>query len=364
MIKNKLYQTVLFICFLFFTGCDMLSDTNFPVSIDDQNVIKNDALNIIQLTPKNINQFNRSVLSKKTSNKIPKLSSWVYNVGVGDRLAINVWDHPELNQIGNINNKENLSGFIVNTKGEIFYPYIENIFVLGMSASQIQKLITSKLTEYIPNPQVDVKVSSFNSKKVQVTGAIKNPQSISLNNISLFLMDAVNLSGGLSLDANIHEVTIRRGEELYEINLESYLENGVVSANPILVDGDVVNIPREKKSLAFIMGEIREPGSIELDYEGINLSEAISTRGGLEKNTANAQGIFVFRDSKQSNKLNVFQLDATTPLAYVLATNFYLQPQDVVYIVRDPVARWNALLDKLLPSVLSTRSIQATVGGL
>jgi len=364
MIGNKLLQKILFICFLFVTGCNnILSDTNFPVTIDGQNSIQNNMLNIIQLTPKNINQFNQSNLIKKPLHSVPKTTQWNYTVGIGDRLAINVWDHPELNQIGNFNNEENLSGFVVNTEGKIFYPYIENIFVLGMSASQIQKVITSELSEYITNPQVDVKIVSFNSKKVQVTGAVKNPQSISLNNIPLFLMDAVNASQGLALGADSSKVTLQRNGKIHGIDLKSYIENGRVDANPILRDGDVVNIPIEKKSLAFIMGEIRKPGTIELDDEGINLTEAISSRGGLEKNTANAQGIFVFRDNKKDNKLNVFQLDATTPLAFVLATNFYLQEQDVVYIVQDPVARWNALLDKLLPSVLSTRSIQETVGG-
>ncbi|MDA8893873.1 polysaccharide biosynthesis/export family protein [Amylibacter sp.] len=360
---KKLQPSVFYIFLMFFSACDILSDTNFPVSVDDQMIIQNDDLNIIQLTPENIKSFNIKDRNITTNNVLPETSTWIYEVGIGDRIAVNVWDHPELNQIGNFNNEENLSGFIVDTNGQIFYPYIKNISISGKPVSQIQKIITQKLSKFIPDPQVDVKITRFNSQNIQITGSVENPQSISLTNIPLSLINAVNLSGGLSLDADSEKVTLQRGGSLYEINLKSFIENGEMNANPFLIDGDVINVPKKKKSLAFIMGEIRQPGSIELGTEGINLTEAISIRGGLEKNTANAEGIFVFRDDKSINKLNVFQLDATTPLAFVLATNFYLQPQDVIYIVRDPVARWNAVLETLLPSVLSTRSIQETIGG-
>mgnify|MGYP000338919598 FL=1 len=55
---KKLQPSVFYIFLMFFSACDILSDTNFPVSVDDQMIIQKDDLNIIQLTPENIKSFN------------------------------------------------------------------------------------------------------------------------------------------------------------------------------------------------------------------------------------------------------------------------------------------------------------------
>ena len=78
---------------------------------------------------------------------------------------------------------------------------------------------------------------------------------------------------------------------------------------------------------------------------------------------ADAQGIFVFRNAAGSSKINVFQLDATTPLAFVLATQFTLHPQDVIFVVTDPATQWNAVIAALLPSISAIRGVQVIGGG-
>ncbi|MNZ94131.1 hypothetical protein D3C78_1132320 [compost metagenome] len=46
----------------------------------------------------------------------------------------------------------------------------------------------------------------------------------------------------------------------------------------------------------------------------------------------------------------VFQLDAQSPTAFILAQRFNLQPQDVVYVGPAGVTRWNRLISQLLGS--------------
>lgn len=133
-------------------------------------------------------------------------------------------------------------------------------------------------------------------------------------------------------------------------------------ATPFCRGGDIVNIPEYENNVAYVMGEVEQPGALELGSTGMNLTQAITTSGGLNNQTADAQGIFVFRAQAGNRGFDVFQLDATTPLAFVLATQFALHPQDVIYVVEDPAAKWNAVIAALLPTISAVRGVQV-VGG-
>jgi len=68
------------------------------------------------------------------------------------------------------------------------------------------------------------------------------------------------------------------------------------------------------------------------------------------------QNIASYKSSKAAQHPN-------TPLAFVLATQFALHPQDVVYVVADPAAQWNAVIAALLPTVTAVRGVQVVGGG-
>jgi len=151
-------------------------------------------------------------------------------------------------------------------------------------------------------------------------------------------------------------VSVRRGGQSSNVDLQSFLDNGQSSNNPILHGGDIINVPTLEPSQAFILGKIKSPGVVELDENDVSLTEAIALKGGLDEARAHASGIFVFRN--QSERIDVFQLDASTPLAFVLATKFSLRADDVVYIVSDPAARWNEIISQLIPTIGAVRQAQ------
>jgi len=345
-------------------ACATVSNTDFPVTAEDQAEISNDAVNIVQLTPQNIASYKSSKAVWHPNAPLPRATSeWQYLVGVGDILSITVWDHPELTLPAGPERSQVESGSPVNASGEIFYPYINRIKVAGHTVSYIQEILTEKLSEFIPDPQIEIKVAAFNSQKVVVTGAVGRPGSTTVSNIPLTLIEAVNDAGGLSPEADSTHVTLQRNGQTYYIHLRDFLTKGRADGNPLLQGGDIVNIPVHENNVAYVMGEIQQPGAVDLGHDGVNLTEAITTRGGVTKETANAQGIFVFRAKSGNKGFDVFQLDATTPLAFVLATQFALHPQDVVYVVADPAAQWNAVIAALLPTVTAVRGVQVVGGG-
>ena len=351
-------------CAAILSGCANVTRTDFPVTDAEQQANLPAGVNIIRLTPENIGNYSSRGRNWHPDPPLPiENATWRYLVGVGDVLSITVWEHPELTLPAGPERSQLESGSSVNENGEIFYPYIGQVSVRGKTVQDIQNELTTRLSEYIPDPQIEVKVAAFNSQKVNITGAVSKPTTLPITNIPLSLIEAINKAGGLDDGIDSRHVTVRRGGSTYYVNLRDFLENGRSGGNPTLRGGDVVNVPIFRDNTAFILGQVIEPGVVDLGEDGVTLTAALTERGGLNETTADAQGIFVFRESNITTGFDVFQLDATTPLAFVLATKFMLHPDDVVYIVTDPAAKWNELIADIAPSISAVRGVQVIGGG-
>ena len=121
----------------------------------------------------------------------------------------------------------------------------------------------------------------------------------------------------------------------------------------LLKPGDVVHVARNDDNKVFVLGEVMEPQPIPMTRTGLSLAEALSASGGFMKQTADASGIFVMRRAPEGSEhlIDVYQLNAENATALVLADNFPLQQRDIVYVTAAPVARWNRVIQNILPTV-------------
>ena len=276
-----------------------------------------------------------------------------YEVGVGDVLQITVWDHPELTIPAGSMRSAQESGNLVHSDGSIFYPYVGKLHVEGMKVTDIREMITDRLDEYIEEPQVDVAVAGFRSKRIYVTGAVNQPGTYPITNVPMRLVDAVSAAGGIGENANWSQVILSRDGKDYRLSLRGIYENGNAAQNVLLRPGDVVNVSRSDDNKVFVLGEVVRPKSMPMGRNGMSLAEALSDTGGLDEREADASGIFVFRKAQpgQEHGIDVYQLNAKDAAALVLADSFQLQPRDIVYVTAAPLARWNRVLSLLVPSV-------------
>lgn len=340
------------------SSCGPIQTTNFPVSMNKQKDLPEN-ITIIQLSSQNIAQHRGDWSGIGSGGKLSSsVASWRYRVGVGDVLNIIVWDHPELTLPTGPSANQAIPGFTVRADGKIFYPYVKEIHALGRSVAAIQKELSQKLAEFISDPQIEVKVAEYNSQKVVITGAVAKPGTMKVSNLPLTLIEAVNGVGGLAPGADSRKVSIQRHGRRYHVDLRALLEQGRAGYNPVLRGGDIVNVPPLDDNIAFVLGQVKTPGSLDLGLDGISLTEAITEKGGLDESRANPKGVFVFRSNPQNSGYIVYQLDAKTPLAFVLGTEFTLHPQDVVYVVSDPAAKWNDLIATLVPTLSVIRGTQ------
>lgn len=321
--------------------------TTFPVTEDAQETI-DENISIVRLDESNIASFSKRLKGPQRSS-LGASSNWEYLLGAGDVLAITVFDHPELTPPSTSDNNGSVGGFTIQADGSFYYPFIGDVQAARRSAQAVRAELATRMAEYIPDPQIDLRVAEFNSQRAIVSGEVENPNTQILNVVPLTLLAAINAAGGLTESADPSRITLQRGGRIANVDLTGFLERGYKQNNPVLRHGDIVNIPERRTLEAYMLGEIADPDTIDLSLETVTLTQALARKGGLKEVRADARGVFVFRSKDVG--MTVFQLETSSPTGLLLGTKFVLEPGDVIYVTRSPLQRWNDTISRLLPSV-------------
>lgn len=325
---------------------------------------------------------------KKPKGFSAKTTTYQYKVGPQDVLAITVWNQEgesasassltqalsksgaggvnvasEIGQSGDISN-----GFIVNSKGNIFYPYLGEVRVSGMTTSQIRGLLTQKIARFVQNPQVTVRVLQFNSQNVAVTGAVHKPTNLPITNAPLNVLSAVTMAGGpircgivtsLTVEtvcADLHSVEIRRHGKSHFVDLNKLTAINGSSDNWLLKNGDVVYVPNNNKSRVFVLGQVNAPGAYNMVDGEMTLRESIGNAKGMSKG-ANPTFTYVIRNYRHDPRL--FVLDLHSADALNLAGDFNLKPGDIVFVSTSGLQDLNDVLNQFTPTLLTAVSIKS-----
>lgn len=284
-----------------------------------------------------------------------------YLIGIGDVLMVTVWDHPELTiPAGSFRDAEE-AGQQVGENGYLFYPYVGMVKAAGMTIATLRNELTEKLSTYIQDPQLDVRVVAFRSKRAYVVGEVQNPGIRPIVDIPMTIADAISLSGGLTPDAYKSGVNVSRDGTVYEIDLKALYDYADGSQNMVLQHGDIVNVLDRSQQKVFVMGEVRQPGSVEIINGHLNLSAALGEVGGVSQTSANPSGIYVVRGSS-GDEPQIFHLDAQYATSMLLAERFALEAQDVVFVDAAGVSQWNRVISQLLPTISIIGVADSVVG--
>jgi polysaccharide export outer membrane protein len=193
-------------------------------------------------------------------------------------------------------------------------PLLGQVNVKGETVNGITDKITSMLADgYLVNPQVNVFVEEYRSKKVVVLGNVRSPGLIKLSGPTNFL-ELVSQAGGLEKDAG-DTATIQRvkkeGEaaEVLVVDLLSLIEKGDLSQNLQILDGDTVFI--SKAGMCFITGEVEKAGTYSCG-DGTTVLRLVALAGGFT-GKASKRSISVVRIV--NNEKTVYKdVDLYTPL--------------------------------------------------
>lgn len=338
------------------TGCALAPGGHIDYKTESAPL--DDLVDIEPITPGLVASYRQVLGEDKVATSMSpelrqQLEQYEYRIGPGDVLTITVYDHPELTIPAGGERSAEEAGNRVRSDGSIFYPYIGKVDVAGKTRDEIRLDLTRRLAAVLADPQVDVDVAAFHSKRVYVSGAVTEPGSLPITNVPMTIEDAISLVGGAEEHANWNNVILTRDGVETSLSLYALLRQGDQRQNRLLQDGDVLHVPTAEDQNVAVMGQVRTPGNITLGNERLSLTDALARAGGILEDSAEPSGIFVIRgQAPDGGKLaTVYQLDIRNAAALTLGNNFILQPQDVIYVTTAPLARWNRVISLLLPSV-------------
>ena len=171
----------------------------------------------------------------------------IYRIGNGDEIVITVWGIPDIFPITSISPDQNRRR--VDSNGNIYFPFVGLVKAAGKTQNELRSELALKLSNSFNEPQLDLSIAKFNSKKIYLLGEVTQPEKINLTDVPITLADAIGEVKGLStVTANGADVFIIRSETsasgypvIYRANLSS--PAGFLAAgNFYLVDKDIVYV--------------------------------------------------------------------------------------------------------------------------
>lgn len=272
-----------------------------------------------------------------------------YRLGPFDIVQVVIWEHPELTSPLGSYRSDNATGQLVGESGIMFYPYVGEINVNGKTIAELRTEIFQSLSKVLNNPQIDVRLLESQRHKVYVQGSVAKPGVVSLSDVPVTLLEAINDCGGANAQANISRVELVRDGKSFTINLLAAYAAGKGPGDILLKDGDAIRVPAASESKVYLLGEVRNQQALEFKNGKLSLSEVLAEGGGLLSESAKAENIYVIR-AESADAIDIFHLNARSPLALVFGDKFSLLPGDIVYVDATGLARWNRVAKMLLPT--------------
>ena len=241
----------------------------------------------------------------------------------------------------------------VKANGTVSVAFIE-AKVAGLTTEQAAEELRQRLSPFYKQLSVEVLVKEYNSKKATVLGAVAVGGKVGTFPLKgkTTLLELLAEVGGPAPNADLERVRmIRRDGPSSTINFFRLLSEEKMIRDLVLDAGDVVFIPTrspgdEKK--VFVLGEVKSPGAYPL-VPNMRLSQAFGTAGGAGPDGLLDHSRIIRGDLK---KPQVTAVDLRRLIeGGDRSQDVLLQPNDIIFIPKSPIANLNAFLAKLRPSL-------------
>lgn len=260
-----------------------------------------------------------------------------YRLGPEDQLRITVWSRPDLSKETRIR-----------PDGILFIPLVGNITAAGMTVAELQDYITSHLSRVLRNPQVDIEIIEYASKVYYLLGQVVKPGMYPVT-ATTNVLEGIAVGGGPTEKANLGGAYLIRDGVVVPINFYSLLEQGDMSQNLMLADGDIIYVPSIENARVYVLGEVNSPAAVPMRSSRMRLSEAIAAAGGFNETTAYKRGVKIIRGGLSEPK--VYTVNYDDILRGRRPDIAFLRNGDIVFVPASGLTKWDRVLGQLLPNL-------------
>lgn len=291
----------------------------------------------------------------------------------GDTLGLTIWENVDDGLLASEGtNSTVLEEVQVDGAGFIFVPYAGRIRAAGNTPEAIRRVISAKLEEQTPDPQVQVRRLAGDGSTVSLVGGIGGQGVYAIERPTRTLSAMLARAGGVTIEPEIAQVTLIRGKHRGKIWFEDLYRNPELDI--ALRGGDRILV--EEDSRAFTaLGATGTQNRVPFDSQTLSALEAIAQVGGLQTNAADPTGVFVLRNEPadiagqvlarsdlQGAQRMVYVLDLTEPNGMFMARDFVIRDGDTLYVTEAPYVQWNKTISALTGSLGSINALNGLAG--
>jgi len=158
-----------------------------------------------------------------------------YVLGAEDVLNISVWKDEQLT-------KE----VVVRPDGSVSFPLVGDVQAAGRTVEELRADLATRLTKFIPNPQVSVAVTKVLSYRIYVLGRVNKPGEYMVGHTT-DVLQALSLAGGLTPFAAENDIRVMRRvngkQQVFPFRYGEAKKGMGLEHNIQLQRGDVVMVP-------------------------------------------------------------------------------------------------------------------------
>jgi polysaccharide biosynthesis/export protein len=280
----------------------------------------------------------------------------------GDTLGLTIWENVDDGLlVGEAANQTVLEEVQVDGGGFIFVPYAGRIRAAGNTPEAIRRIITSKLDEQTPDPQVQVRRLAGDGATVSLVGSVGAQGVYPIERPTRTLSAMLSAAGGIVIPAEVAQITVIRGNQRSKVwfqDLYRYPEFDIA-----LRGGDRILVEQDTRAFT-ALGATGAQSRVTFETQNLSAIEAIATVGGLKAATADPTGVFILRNEPADianqvlgrtdlvgDQRMVYVLDLTEPTGMFMARDFLVRDQDTLYVTEAPFAQWSKVISALTGSL-------------
>lgn len=285
----------------------------------------------------------------------------------GDTLGLTIWENVDDGLLANEGlSTTTLEEVQVDGSGFIFVPYAGRIKASGNTPEAIRRLITEKLAEQTPDPQVIVRRVAGDGATVSLIGGVGGQGVYPIERPTRTLTAMLAQAGGVTIPTDIAQINVIRGGHTGTIWLQDLYADPRLDI--ALRGGDRILVEEDQRSYT-ALGATGAQSRVPFETRTISAIEAIATVGGLSSGLADPTGVFIIRNESEERAEAItgrdfsgeqrvaYVLDLTSPNGLFLAKDFQIRDEDTVYVTEAPYSQFVKILSAIIAPLNSASTV-------